>query len=70
MKTQHTVIQRVTDYFGSGYKAAIALGVKHQQYYAWTKKGFLPFKRGEQIEKLTKGEIKAMEIWEEAGKKS
>jgi hypothetical protein len=71
MKNENTsVISRVTDHFGSGYAAAKALQVKHQQWYAWVKIGYLPFKRGKQIEELTNGAITAMEVWEAAGRQS
>jgi adenine specific DNA methylase Mod len=68
MKTETKTIDRVIEHFGTAYKAAIAIGVKHQQMYDWKKKGFIPFKRGMQIEQLTDGAIKATEIWNDAGR--
>lgn len=62
------VIDKVIQHFGTAYKFAKALGVTTQQVYFWKQKGFIPFKRGAQIEQLTNGYIKAIEIWEEAGK--
>jgi hypothetical protein len=68
MKNETKTIDKVISYFGTAYKASQKIGVKHQQFYSWQKKGFIPFKRGNQIEQITNGEIKAMEIWEDAGK--
>lgn len=68
MKNEIKTIDRVVEYFGTAYKAAQTIGVKHQQFYAWQKKGFIPFKRGKQIEELTQGAVTASEVWNEAGK--
>lgn len=68
MKNETKTIERVIEYFGNAYKTANALNIKHQQFYAWIKQGYIPFKRGAQIEQLTNGDIKAIEVWEEAGK--
>lgn len=68
MKNETKTIDRVIQYFGNAYKASNALNIKHQQFYAWIKQGYIPFKRGSQIEIITNGAIKAIEIWEEAGK--
>lgn len=62
------VIDKVIQHFGTAYKFAKALGVNTQQVYFWKRKGFIPFKRGKEIEELTEGNVKAIEIWEEAGK--
>ncbi len=59
-------IDLVTQYFGNAYRASKAIGVVPQQYAMWQAKGFIPFKRGRQIEELTKGEVKAMQIYEDA----
>jgi len=66
MDNQKT-IDKVIAYFGSSYKAANAIGVKHQQFYLWKRNGFIPFKRGKQIEELTEGKITATEIFIAAG---
>ena len=68
MKNETTIIDRITDYFGTAYKAAKALNITHQQYYFWQSKGKIPFKHGKNIEQATNGKITAMEVWEEAGK--
>jgi hypothetical protein len=68
MKNENTTIERVINYFGNAYKASESIGIKHQQFYAWIKKGYIPFKRGQQIENITNGEIKASEVWEEAAR--
>lgn len=68
MKNEIRTIDRVTEYFGTAYKAAQAMEIPNQQYYGWIKKGYIPFKRGNQIEELTQGAIKAIEVWEDAGK--
>jgi DNA-binding transcriptional regulator YdaS (Cro superfamily) len=69
MKNEIRLIDRVTAYFGGAYQAADAIGAKPQQYYYWISKGKIPFKRGQSIEKATNGYIKAIEVWEEAGKR-
>lgn len=68
MKNETRTIDRVTEYFGTAYKAAKALDVHHQQYYKWVSNGYIPFKRGKQVEELTNGVIKASDIWNDAGK--
>ena len=70
MQNETKTIDKVISHFGSAYKAAQALGVKHQQFYSWQKNGFIPFKRGKDIEAVTGGAIKAIEVWESAGKHS
>jgi DNA-binding transcriptional regulator YdaS (Cro superfamily) len=67
--TKHTrIIDEVTTYFGNAHKAAKAIGIAHQQYYQWLDKGFIPFKRGLDIERLTNGVISSADIWEAAAK--
>lgn len=68
MKNEIRTIDRVTEYFGSAIKASIALKVPNQQYYKWVSNGYIPFKRGKQVEELTNGVIKASDIWNDAGK--
>jgi DNA-binding transcriptional regulator YdaS (Cro superfamily) len=68
MKNEIKLIDRITEHFGSAYKAAQAIGATHQQYYYWQSKGRIPFKRGNDIERATNGAIKAVEVWQEAGK--
>jgi DNA-binding transcriptional regulator YdaS (Cro superfamily) len=68
MKNETTLIDRITAHFGGAYQAAAAIGATPQQYYFWKTKGRIPFKRGMAIEKATNGAIKAIEIWEAAGK--
>ena len=68
MKNELRLIDRITDHFGSAYRAAKEIGTTHQQYYYWQSKGKIPFKRGKDIERATNGAIKAMEVWEDAEK--
>lgn len=60
-------INKVTEHFGTAYKAAKAIGVTHQQYHFWQKQGFIPAGRGRQIERLTSGAVTANEVYIEAG---
>ena len=62
------VIDKVIEHFGTAYKLAKALDVPTQQVYFWKQKGFIPFKRGKEIERITNGAVKSIEIWEEAGR--
>lgn len=61
------LIDKVTEYFGNAHRAAKALNVESQQYHSWKVKGFIPFKRGKQIEDATNGYITAEQVWIEAG---
>lgn len=54
-------------YHGLG-NAAIQLGVSRQTIETWLKRGHIPFKRGEYVEKKTEGTITALEIWQAATK--
>jgi DNA-binding transcriptional regulator Cro len=66
MKNENTVIERLTAHFGTAYKASKALNIHSQQYYSWIKSGKIPFKHGKNIELVTGGAIKAIEVWESA----
>lgn len=68
MKNETRLIDRLTAHFGGAYQAAEAIGAKPQQYYYWIGKGKIPFRRGLSIEQATNGAIKAIEVWEDAGK--
>lgn len=50
-------IEEVYQYFGSAYAAAKAIGVTKQAFSEWIKHGFIPIKRQEKIEHLTKGKL-------------
>lgn len=61
-------LDKLIEYFGGLQSSADSLGVSRQYLHDCIKKGYLPYRRGVQVEELTKGAIKASEIWEEAGK--
>lgn len=51
----------VYQYFGTAYAATKAMGITKQAFSGWIKNGFIPFKRQEKIEALTKGKLIARE---------
>lgn len=51
--------QEVIEYFGSQVSAAKALKVKQPSIAVWLKTGVVPELRQYQIEKLTRGKLKA-----------
>ena len=61
-------IDKLIEHFGSSNKAAKALGVDRQVTDIWVKQGYIPFKRGEQIEKATNGLITAHEVYDSAAR--
>lgn len=63
-----SIIDKLIDKYGSAYKAAQALSVSPQLFHIWQKQGYIPFRRGADVEKATSGFIKATEIYIEAAK--
>jgi len=63
-----TPIKRLIDIYGSVSRTAIALQVDRQLVDIWQKQGFIPFKRGVEIEKKTDGQIMAVDVWEAAAR--
>ena len=55
-------IQRVVEWFGSQAEVARALKVSPSAVTQWLNAGAIPAQRAIQIEALTKGEIKALEL--------
>jgi hypothetical protein len=51
----------VYQFFGSGWKASIAIGVTRQTFSVWIKRGYIPFQQQKKIEKITKGKLIARE---------
>jgi DNA-binding transcriptional regulator YdaS (Cro superfamily) len=66
MKNEIRLIDQITAYFGSAYRASKAIGVSPQQYHHWKIKGKIPFNKGKIIEAATNGEFKAIQVWEDA----
>lgn len=62
------IIDKLIEHYGSQYKVAQILNVKPQQFHNWKKQGYIPFRRGEQVEQATGGLIKASEVYIEAAK--
>lgn len=46
--------------------AARALGMSRQRLYGWVKKGYIPPMQAPDVERITGGKIKTLEIVEEA----
>lgn len=70
MTKKLTVFEKTIQHFGSKAKLAHSLNLFPQQINNWLEAGYIPFKRGFQIERLTKGAITRQEIWCEAGELS
>jgi hypothetical protein len=52
-------LKQLKKYYGSYYAAAIAIGITQQSITHWIRNGSIPIKRQFQIQKLTKGKLKA-----------
>lgn len=55
-------IDEVTDEFGSGRKACIALGISDRNFSNWKKRGWIPKAQQLMLEKITNGKLKADEF--------
>jgi hypothetical protein len=53
--------EEVYQYFGSAYAAAKAIGITKQSFSYWIEKRFIPFNRQIEIQKITKGKLRARE---------
>lgn len=62
------ILERLVDKYENAYRAAKVIGVSPQLFHNWQDQGYIPFKRGEQVEKATGGFIKASEVYIEAAK--
>jgi DNA-binding transcriptional regulator YdaS (Cro superfamily) len=67
-KHTETAIERLIAIYGSANKTAQALECNRQLVDKWRKDKRIPFKWGAPIERITNGQIKAVEVWEDAGK--
>ena len=61
-------IDKLVEMYGNASKAAKALGEDRQLVEIWIRQGYIPFKRGEQIEKATNGQITAHEVYDSAAR--
>ncbi len=66
-----TALERVIEHFGGISLAARGLStdthpVDRQVIDRWRKLGFIPFKRGTQIEEATGGAVTALDVWTDA----
>jgi len=57
-----SAIDRMVEYFGSQAEVARALKVTPSAVTQWLQNGAIPAQRAIQIEALTKGEIKALDL--------
>lgn len=62
------IIEKLLEPYENIFQAEKALGYSHQLLHIWRKNGWIPFKRGKEIEERTKGRITANEVWEAAAK--
>lgn len=62
------IVEKLIEPFDNIHAAAKALGYDHQLLYNWKRQGYIPYKKGDEIEKKTNGRIKASEIWQSASK--
>lgn len=56
------MIEKVIGHFGSATKLACALGVNRSAVSQWVDEGFLPPYRAVQVERLTSGLFKAVDL--------
>lgn len=63
-----SAIDDLLEHFGGVSQAAIGMKVNRQLVEIWKNKGFIPFKRGNDVEAATEGKIKAVYVWECAAK--
>lgn len=56
------MLQEVIDWFGSQANTARALGVDRAAVSAWVARGWFPAKRAVEIEKLSGGKFKAIDL--------
>ena len=61
------MIDEILDWFGGQSETARALGVSPQAVFQWALDGKIPPKRAIQIERLTAGHFKAVEISDGCG---
>mgnify|MGYP001613331029 FL=1 len=62
-----TPIDRLIAHFGNVNETAKAFGYDRQLIDMWRRRG-IPFKRGTEVERISGGKIKAIEVWEAAAK--
>ena len=62
------IIKKLILHFGSINKASKALGISRQHFQIWQRAGFIPFKRGLDVQAATNNAITAMEVYEAAAK--
>lgn len=58
-----SAIDDLIEHFGGESQTAIAMKVDRQLVHGWIKKGFIPFNRGNDVEAVTGGKIKAEYVW-------
>lgn len=63
-----SAINDLIEHFGGISEAAIGMKVDRQLVDIWNKQGFIPFRRGNDVEAATEGKIKAVYVWECAAK--
>lgn len=56
------MIDEILTHFGNQYQLAKKLGVERAAVNQWVKSGIIPPRRAIEIEKLTEGKFKAVEI--------
>lgn len=62
------IVEKLISHFDNLSATARAFDVDRQEIQRWRRQGFIPYRRGEETESLTNGDIKAVEVWESAAK--
>lgn len=61
-------VERILTLYGGTSATARVMKLDRQHVHSWKKRGYIPPKYAHEIERITKGEIKAKEILDEAVK--
>ena len=66
MLSMNTPLERVREIIGSDSEIARAYETSRQLVGDWFRKGYLPYRRAYDTERITKGRITAMQVFEAA----
>lgn len=58
-----SAIDDLIEHFGGVSETAMAMKTDRQVIDSWRKRGFIPFKRGNEVESVTGGKITASYVW-------
>lgn len=68
MTKMQNPIEKLLEIYGNPGTIATLLGIDRQVVDGWISRGRIPFRRGEQIEEKTNGQVTKQSVWEYANK--